>query len=92
MPEKTVGIRKLKAQLSGYLKEVKNGSTVVITERGVPVGRIIPAQELPEEKMQHLIRSGDIAWSGKKLQAGRPTAKLRRGRKTIAEIVSENRD
>jgi prevent-host-death family protein len=92
MREKTVGIRELKAQLSAYLKEVKNGSTVVITERGRPVGRIIPAGEPLEEKMQHLIRSGDIAWSGRKLQAGHPAVKLRRGRKTIAEIVSENRD
>ena len=92
MREKTVGIRELKAQLSGYLKQVKNGATVVITERGRPVGRIIPAQELPEERMQHLLRSGDVAWSGRKLQAGRPVVKLRRGRKTIAEIVSENRD
>ena len=92
MRERTVGIRELKAQLSGYLKDVKNGTTVVITERGRPVGRIIPAQEPPAEKMQHHIRSGDIAWSGRRLPPGRPVAKLRRGRKTIARIVSESRD
>jgi prevent-host-death family protein len=92
MRERTVGIRELKAQLSGYLKEVKNGRTVVITDRGRPVGRIIPTQEPPIEKMQHLIRSGDIAWSGRRLPAGRPTVKVRRGRKTMSQIVSENRD
>jgi len=92
MRDKTVGVRELKAQLSGYLKEVKNGRTIVITERGRPVGRIIPSHEPPAETMQHLVRAGEMSWSGKKLQAGRPIAKLRRGRKMIADIVVENRE
>lgn len=92
MREKTVGIRELKAQLSGYIQEVKNGRTVLITERGRPVGRIMPVHQTLEERMQNLIRSGAMAWSGAKLKPGRPVAKLRRRGKTVAEIVVENRD
>ena len=40
--QKTVGIRDFKEQLSGHIKEVKNGATLVITERGKPVARLMP--------------------------------------------------
>ena len=92
MAEKKVGIRELKAQLSGYIREVKKGNTVVITERGSEVGRIIPASESLEERIQHLVRSGFADWNGKTLRAGKPAAKIKAGSKTLAEIVSEDRD
>jgi len=40
---KSVGIRELKAHLSKYLRKVKNGNEVVVSERGKVVARIIPA-------------------------------------------------
>lgn len=92
MRERRVGIRDLKARLSGYVRDVKNGGTVTITERGRPVGRLIPVGASPEGTMEHLARSGDVAWSGRKLPAGRPVARVRRGRRTVADIVVENRD
>ena len=90
--EKKVGIRELKAQLSEYIREIKNGNTVVITERGNTVGRMIPASESLEERIQILVRSGLADWNGKKLTAGKPVAKVKPGKRTLAEIVSENRD
>ena len=42
MTQSTVGIRDLKARLSEYLRQVKDGETVIITEHGRPIGRIIP--------------------------------------------------
>jgi prevent-host-death family protein len=92
MAEKRVGIRKLKAQLSGYIREIKKGNTVVITERGNAVGRIIPAAETLEERIQSLVQSGVADWNGKKVKPGKPVAKIKSGSKTLAEIVSENRD
>ena len=92
MAEKTVGIRELKAQLSEYIREIKKGNTILITERGSAVGRIIPASESLEERMEGLVRSGVADWNGKKLKAGKPTARIKPGSKTLAEIVSENRD
>jgi len=92
MSEKKVGVRMLKAKLSSYLQEVKNGHTVLITERGRPVGRITPAFESVEDKTQLLVRTGVASWSGRRLKPGRPVARLKPGGKTLAAIVVENRD
>jgi len=58
-----VGIREAKANLSKLLKEVRRGNEVIITARGVPVGRIIPArrEDLPvEERIRELEERGVI--------------------------------
>jgi prevent-host-death family protein len=39
---KLVGARELKTRLGKYLKAVQLGSTITITERGVPVARLSP--------------------------------------------------
>lgn len=92
MKQRAVGIRELKAQLSGYIQSVKQGETIVITERGKPVGRIVPVSESVDERVQSAIRSGMAGWSGKKLRAGKPAAKLRRGARRVSDLVDENRD
>ncbi len=38
-----VGIAELKAHLSQYLREAKQGDVVEVLDRGVPVARIVPA-------------------------------------------------
>jgi prevent-host-death family protein len=92
MADKTVGIRELKARLSGYIQHVKNGHTVVITERGRPVGRMTPAYLSVEERIQNVVRSGVVAWSGRSLKPARTVARLKHGATTVADIVVENRD
>ena len=44
MPSSSVGIRDAKMHLSKYLKMVQKGTEVIITDRGRPVGRIVPIQ------------------------------------------------
>jgi prevent-host-death family protein len=39
---KTTAISDLKAHLSDYLKQVKSGGEVLVTDRGKPVARIVP--------------------------------------------------
>lgn len=41
----TVGIREAKTNLSRILRRVRHGAEVVITDRGKPVGRIVPVRE-----------------------------------------------
>ena len=41
----TVGIREAKINLSRILRRVRHGAEVVITDRGKPVGRIVPIRE-----------------------------------------------
>jgi len=45
MVMKQVGIADLKAHLSGHLRTVKKGETLLVVDRGVPVARIVPATD-----------------------------------------------
>jgi prevent-host-death family protein len=40
---KTASVSELKTKLSAYLLGVKNGEEVLVTERGIPIARLIPA-------------------------------------------------
>jgi prevent-host-death family protein len=42
MKTATVGIKEAKIYLSKYLKIVGQGMEVILTDRGVPVGKIVP--------------------------------------------------
>ncbi|MFO8048873.1 MAG: type II toxin-antitoxin system prevent-host-death family antitoxin [Desulfosudaceae bacterium] len=48
----TAGIKDIKNNLSRYLKQVKSGEEVIITERGRPIARII--REHPAGTSLHL--------------------------------------
>jgi prevent-host-death family protein len=91
MNETTVGIRELKAQISKYMRRVKEGQTLVITERGKPIGRIIPAEQTLEERMLKLVEAGLIHWNGKKLEPHAPIG-INRGDQLMSDIVSEDRE
>jgi prevent-host-death family protein len=56
----TANVAQVKARLSEYLREVKSGGEVVITERGVPVARLVPlaADERRATREERLIRAG----------------------------------
>ena len=90
-PEKRIGIRELKSTLSKCVREVKAGRTIVVTEHGRPVARIIPEAVTVGERVEALKQSGAIAWSGRRLRAAKPVGKIR-GHKTIADLVGENRE
>jgi prevent-host-death family protein len=85
-----VGIRQLKARLSEYLRRVKAGETVLITDRGQPVGRIVPTAESLEDRLQRMVQAGLILWSGRKLEARPPVAQVR-GERTVADLLIEDR-
>jgi antitoxin (DNA-binding transcriptional repressor) of toxin-antitoxin stability system len=79
MKEATAGIRELKSRLSHYLRLVKAGRIVEVTERGRTVARIEAA-----------VRSGLVSWNGRRLRPRAPAARVRPG-KTVAELVVEGR-
>ena len=39
---KSAGVAELKARLASYLKIVKSGSEILITDRGVPIAKLVP--------------------------------------------------
>jgi prevent-host-death family protein len=91
MTQITVGIRELKAQLSHYVQQVKAGATLVITERGKPVGRVVPIKPSVEAQLQELAQVGLVTWSGRKLAALTPPAQTQ-GHPTVAELLLEDRE
>jgi len=91
MREVSIGVREFKARLSEYLRRVKAGQTILITDHGRPVGRVVPTTQTREERLQAMLQIGIIAWSGKKLKPMRPVARLR-GNRTVADLLIENRE
>ena len=91
MNEATVGIRELKTNLSKYLRRVKAGATLIITERGKPIGRIVPEGLSQEERLETLVASGLVLQLGAKLPPREPVV-LNQGPQQISDLVSENRD
>jgi len=85
-----VGVRQLKARLSHYLDLVQAGEVVLITEHGMPVGRIVPIQATPEERVADLVAAGLVAWSGRALDSIDPVAQVE-GSRTIADLLVEDR-
>jgi prevent-host-death family protein len=91
MTEMSVGVRELKAHLSEYLREVKNGQIVVITEHGREVARLMPVGQPVEERLQALVAAGLGEWSGERLPPvpHRPRVK---GARTVADLLIEDRE
>ena len=43
---KSVGARELKNRLGGYLRQVRNGATILVTDRGTPIAELRPLAPL----------------------------------------------
>ena len=91
MSELTVGIRDLKARLSEYIRQVKNGKTILVTVHGQPVGRILPIEPSLDKQIEALREAGLIAWDGKKLLPITPPA-INRGERLVSDILVEMRE
>ncbi|MCX6030723.1 MAG: type II toxin-antitoxin system prevent-host-death family antitoxin [Chloroflexi bacterium] len=94
MAEMAVGVRDLKTRLSEYIRQVKSGTTVVVTERGKPIGRMVSLSTSPDMRVQELIQVGLAAWYGRKLPPMPDLAPIprTRGSQTIADLLLEDRE
>lgn len=84
-----VAISDLRAHLSDWLERAREGNEVVITDRGIPVARLLGVHAA--SILDRLTAEGAI---GRPKGAQRPTASGRPrppSRRPIAEIVSEQR-
>jgi len=86
----SVGVRDLRDNLSEYLRRVREGERLVITDRGKPIGELRPtAGGRNAERARALVRKGAANWSGGKPKglrhAPRPQAGL------VSDAVIEDR-
>jgi prevent-host-death family protein len=79
----------LRAELSGWIEHVRAGEEVVITERGIPVARLLPIATAP--LIEQLTQQGVL---GKPRRADRPAARgivRARAAESVSELVGEQR-
>jgi prevent-host-death family protein len=86
-----VGTRELKNKLSEYLRRVKAGETIIVTERGKTIGQIVPVKPTLEERLQAMVDAGLAEWNGQKLKPYKPVA-VNRGPRLLSDLVVEDRE
>jgi prevent-host-death family protein len=82
---KRVKISELKAKLSAYLRNVRNGETVLVMDRTTPIAKLTPI-EPPEDEVVIVGPSGPTP-ALKKLKPVRLRKKV-----DIVELLREGRD
>jgi prevent-host-death family protein len=82
-----VGIRALRNALSRYLAAVRDGQELVVTDRGRPVARIVPATG-GLDRLAELVAEGKVRPAH---PGPRPTPTPRKARGTISDLVTEQR-
>jgi prevent-host-death family protein len=83
-----VAISDLRANLKAYIERAAAGERVVVTDRGVPVARLVAADH--EELLDRLARDGVVT------RAARPKSRASKRRRVrasgpVAELVSQMR-
>lgn len=86
----SVAIRELKASLSSVLSRAQRGEIIEVTSHNKPVARIIGIPQQAGEGLRGLIARGALSWSGGKPRLA-PPAKLTTGRKSVSQMVLEDR-
>ena len=69
---RTTAVANLKAKLSRYLRLVKTGEEVLITDRDVPIAKIVPVRDLGSEleALRDLERQGLLRLGSGRLPKG----------------------
>lgn len=84
------GVKELKNNLSYYLREVKQGEKVLVTERDKVIATIVPIERSDEDSnLLFLVKEGFAVWKGGKPVGSRHPVPIKG--KTISEIVLEDR-
>jgi prevent-host-death family protein len=84
-----VAVSVLRAELSTWIERAHAGDEVVITDRGIPVARLVPVASAP--LLERLVSEGVLS---RPVSADRPSARAAkrvRPRGAVSELVGEQR-
>ncbi len=93
---KSVGLRELKNRLSEYVREVRSGESVLVTDRGEVVAELVPpgeaagARALPSA-LAALAKRGDLTPASAIDAATYPALPRLLRRRRAAELLDEER-
>lgn len=85
----TVGARELKARLGKYLRTVRGGQTLIVTDRGEPVAELRPLEEDLSRKLARLRAAGKIGGGSGLVQPFEP---IRIDGASVSSAVLEDRE
>lgn len=89
----TVGSRELKNRLGAYLKRVKRGETLRITDRGEPIAEIVPLKpkdDSLESRLERLAAEGKITLPKRK--GFRPFKPIKSSGPSLSQTIIEDRE
>jgi prevent-host-death family protein len=84
-----IGIRELRADLSRYIKRVREGEEIVVTDHGTPVARILPVNDNGRSKLDELIAAGILTPAPRQGPRRPPNPIKTKG--TVSDLVAEQR-
>lgn len=93
---KTIGLRELKNRLSEYVREVRSGQTVLVTDRGEVVAELVAPGLRPEEPglpaaLVELARRGQVRIGVPNDEAAYPKLTPDLQRRHAADLLGEER-
>jgi prevent-host-death family protein len=90
----TVGARELKTRLGTYLQQVRQGRTLVVTDRGEPVAELKPLHSTSDEdsKLERLKALGAVTRAERRPLAPFRPIRARGGRSVSDAIVTDRED
>ncbi len=87
-----VGVREIKNSLSRYLRRVKKGESIIITQRGNAIARLVPVeQENLPQGADELLKSSEATWRGGKPGLNPLIVPAKVGGITVGDMVAEDR-
>jgi prevent-host-death family protein len=85
-----VGIRELRANLSRWLEQVREGREVVVTDRGKPVAKLVPFDADVDDPFADLIARGLVRMPTSPKRSSLPPPVPVKG--SVTELLLQERD
>jgi prevent-host-death family protein len=85
-----VGVRELRQNLSVYLRRVKEGESLDVTEHGRPVARLVPPA--PPDLLDQMVADGRITHAATRLEDLPPPVPLPAGEESLTDTLLRMRD
>ena len=88
-PQNRIGVREIRQDASTILARVEEGEEFIITNRGVPIARLIPMDMDDEQLIEEMIANGDIVEAdGNLWELPAPTYKVK-GKGATQQLLDE---
>lgn len=88
-PQNQIGVREIRQDASIILARVEEGEEFIITNRGVPIARLLPIEVDENALIEEMIANGDIVEAeGNLWELPLPTFKLK-GKSATTQLIEE---